>query len=326
MGSEERGLRGVAAPSPVFVVSGGGGVLGKYPIKFNISHICINDHKYIFSDIIRSIRGSLVDLGYECSVVENKFEPDAVNIAIGSTVFLYNDKDLLEFVTNHSFVLYQLEQLDPDYGLAQHVPEYMKLIESAAQVWEYSPIGLNFLRKVSLGDKTSFVPPSFHRSLESFRPAEDPDIDVLFYGSMSDRRAHVLEALRAEGVRAVSVFGLYREQLRDYIRRAKIIINMHMMPDISMLETVRLSYLLANRCFVISETSDHNPYGDGVVFVGYDQLVETCKLYLGERSDQRDAVAATGYIEFRKSDMVCDLRRAIDQLPIDRLIAERAAA
>lgn len=301
--------------------TGLGQVLSQYPIKFNIAHICIDQHKYIFSDIIRSVHGSLVDLGYECTISENSLAPDAVNIMVGSTIFLHRFPDLMEAVGKHPFVLYQLEQLDPDYGLARDLPAYAALMDAAAHIWEYSHVGLNYLRRSALGDKTSFVPPSFHRSLESFRPAEEPDIDVLFYGSMTERRIQMLDALRAEGVNVVTLFGAYGDLLRDHVRRAKIILNLHAWSGLSVLETVRLSYLLANRCFVVSEVADHNPYGDGVVYAEPDQLVETCKLYLGARADQRDAVAAAGYLAFRRSDMVTDLRRAIAELPIDRLIA-----
>lgn len=292
--------------------------MGKYPVKFNLSHISLDVHKHIFTDIIQSIRGALVDLGYECSVMENAFDGSAINIAIGSTIFLHRHRELFDSLKSRPFILYQLEQLDPQYGLTQNIPEYTELMQAATHIWEYSHVGLNYLRRGQLGEKTSFLPPSFHRSLEKFRPREDPDIDVFFYGSVSDRRAHVLETLRAEGVRAVNSFGVYGSELDEYIRRAKIILNLHMWDGLSVLETVRLSYLLANRSFVVSEHGDHNPYEDGVAFADYDNLVETCKLYLGERADQRDAIATKGYLAFRRSDMVSDLRRAIDELPMER--------
>jgi hypothetical protein len=82
---------------------------------------------------------------------------------------------------------------------------------------------------------------------------------------------------------------------------------------------MRISFALANRCFVVSEIGDHNPYGNGVVFADYDALVATCLEYLGLSADKRASIATEGYLEYRCSDLVADLRDAIQRMPIDEL-------
>jgi hypothetical protein len=70
---------------------------------------------------------------------------------------------------------------------------------------------------------------------------------------------------------------------------------------------------------VISEIGDHNPYGNGVVYADYWALVETCLEYLGPSAGKRDGIATDGYLEYRRSDLVGDLRDAIQRMPIDVL-------
>ena len=73
----------------------------------------------------------------------------------------------------------------------------------------------------------------------------DPDLDVLFFGSLNPRRIAVIESLRAAGLRAEAVFGVYGEPRDDLIARAEAILNVHYY-EAKVLEMVRLSYLLAN--------------------------------------------------------------------------------
>ena len=300
-----------AASSAIFITA-----VNKSP-PFNICCLSINEHFPIFQDTIKGLRGALNDLNYPCSVSHNALEKGAVNIVLGSAIFASRDGISVQFLQDNPFIIYQLEQCLDGYN--HPIPNYLKLLELAAHILEYSPSGLKYLNSTPLASKTSFLPPSFHRSLELFRPSDQPDIDVLFYGSFSARRNQILDDLRSKGVKAKHLFGIYGNVLHDYIRRSKIILNVHASVDFKVLETVRISFLLANRCFVISETSDHNPYGDGLVFCDYECLVDACLNYLQE-TDKRNAVAGEGYIAVRRSDMVFDLRRIFEQLPLQDFV------
>jgi hypothetical protein len=117
----------------------------------------------------------------------------------------------------------------------------------------------------------------------------------------------------------VHAFNVYGDELINYMKRAKIVINIHWANGINALETMRISYALANRCFIVSEVGDHNPYGRGVVYADYDALVATCLEYLGSSADKRASIATEGYLEYRRSDFVADLRNAIQRIPVDDL-------
>jgi hypothetical protein len=66
------------------------------------------------------------------------------------------------------------------------------------------------------------------------------------------------------------------------------------MPGFRVLKAVRLSFLLANRYFVVSETGEYNSYGDGVVFNEYDDLADASIDWLSPGAERRRAVAERG--------------------------------
>lgn len=279
----------------------------------------MNQHAHIFDDLIGSLQGALQDLGCDCSLGQNMMRVGRINILLGDLVGLWNKPNAINGLRTHPYIVYQLEQMDSQVGLAAYNPHYHQILAGAALIWDYSPANLAFLERSNLKGRARFLPPAHHRSLEQFSLAETQDIDVLFYGSPSDRRSRVIEQLRAAGVNVVALFGVYGERLNDHLRRAKIVLNVHGTENLSVLETVRLSLLLANRCFVVSEVGDYNPYGDGLVFAAYDQLAETCLGWLQRGAEARRAVAERGYAAIRRIDMAANLAREIEALPIDAL-------
>lgn len=59
---------------------------------------------------------------------------------------------------------------------------------------------------------------------------------MLFYGALAEWRLKLIGQLRAARVNAVALFGVYGEALHAHLRRAKIILNVHVMPGFRMLE------------------------------------------------------------------------------------------
>jgi len=72
---------------------------------------------------------------------------------------------------------------------------------------------------------------------------------------------------------------------------------------------MRISYLLNNGCFVVSENSAHNPLEGMIVASPYDELVETCLAKLADEAG-RVRFAEEGARLFRERPMA-DFLRAI---------------
>jgi hypothetical protein len=134
-----------------------------------------------------------------------------------------------------------------------------------------------------------------------------------FYGAPNTRRDRVIEALRHRGVQVVNAFPAYGSARDEVIARSRIVLNVHQFA-ISPLEQLRISYLLNNRCFVVSEVADCNPYGGGVVYCSYDELPDRCVEYLAPGQEaERDRIARMGYERLQAIPMRDHLRAALDR-------------
>ncbi|HVC54717.1 MAG TPA: class I SAM-dependent methyltransferase [Stellaceae bacterium] len=281
--------------------------------NFNIYHVKVNEFYRLYDDLILALSESLRDLGHSCTVKQNGFAADSINIILGSTIFASRYHSLATILQNRRYIVYQLECLDDRRGLLSEWPEYWEILQNAKVIWDYSPASTAYLKDKGI-QNVYLVPPGFHRSLESFRPRQEPDIDVLFFGSPHERRQRIIDAIETLGFGVVNLQAKFGEARNRYIARSKIVLNIHAWDGLTPLETVRLSLLLANRAFVISEDSDHNPYDDGVVYGPYEELVDLCLKYLRGPASVREQVAAQGYLAVRKLDLVGILRTTLDAM------------
>ena len=105
------------------------------------------------------------------------------------------------------------------------------------------------------------------------------------------------------------MFGAYGKERDDLIARAKVVLNVHFY-EAKVLEMVRVSYLLANRCCVLSEISSDPEEDDalstGVAFAAYDDLVARAQELVADPA-LRQRIAQRGFELMRE-------RRAIDYL------------
>jgi hypothetical protein len=95
--------------------------------------------------------------------------------------------------------------------------------------------------------------------------------------------------------------------------RAKIILNVHFY-QAKLFEIVRVSYLLANKFCVVSETGLdaelEAPFVGGVAFAGYDRLAETCRRLLADEPGRR-AIAEQGFSRMQALSQVDMLKAAL---------------
>lgn len=292
--------------------------------KFHINYVATSQTKVIYADFIQVLQSTLQDLGYECSVAENQLIPSAVNILVGSTIFASRFQSLPQALQGLVYVVYQLEQLDDEHGLLTQWPEYWQLLQNAALILDYSPTSTQYLQQKGLGAKTVHLPPGFHRGLERFGPHSeaDKDIDVLFFGSSHPRRLAIIEALKKRGLQVIHCDFMVGKPLDDLVSRSKVVLNIHAWDNIPYLETIRLAYLLANQSFVISEEADHNPYGDGIVFSPYTQIVEQTGHYLQQPDTVRRKIAQQGQQIFRSIELAPLLEKLLAQTSLSSLVFE----
>lgn len=196
---------------------------------------------------------------------------------------LYIILGMNDFISNiipNNYIVYQFEQTTDKETSKWFGETYLRYLKNALEVWDYSLVNYQNLQKMGI-DKVKYVPLQYAKSIESITqlPPIEKSIDVLFYGSMNDRRTKIISGLLGKGLNVVVKSNLWQEERKELISKSKIIVNIHYY-DHNILETSRISYLLSNNCMVVSETGDdpvldkwHNQY---IKLVPYDNLVTEC--------------------------------------------------
>jgi hypothetical protein len=116
--------------------------------------------------------------------------------------------------------------------------------------------------------------------------------DVLFYGSINERRRAVLEDLRARGLRVLSSpMGVYGTSRNAWIVRSKNVSNIHLR-ERQVFEIARVSYLLANKRVVVYERrpdpTEERDLESGIAFANYDELADRCLELLDDERARRE--------------------------------------
>jgi hypothetical protein len=259
-------------------------------------HICIlaaenNPHSACFMEVAILLKSSLISLGMHCDVGINKLLPDRTNILLGSNILTFDS-----FSFSGEYIVYQLEQLSDKEGW--YSESMKKLLANASAVWDYSLQNIDFLH--AKGIKALYLPLGYSKSLEVIPKNMDKDVPILFYGSINERRRNILGTLlKNENIKLQTIFSVYGNARDALIARSKILLNIHYYTT-NIFEAVRVSYLLNNRCFVISEESPVYPYtGVDMCLVPYDGLIESCLYYL-EHPDKMEEKRELTYNQFKE--------------------------
>jgi len=224
----------------------------------------------VFREILFLLRNSLRDLGHTVEIVPNQLHPVKTNILIGYHLLQWG-----EYLAKVDYIPFQFEQLDTKEGWFSDT--ILAILKGASQVWDYSSINIEFLRQQ--GVTAQHVPIGYHPDLAVVPKAEEKDIDVLFYGSVNDRRKELMERL-ARKCNAQFIAGAFAQERDELIARSKIVLNLHYYQT-KIMESVRIAHLLNNGVFVISEDSADDAFpGVDLITAPYDEIEELCLEYL----------------------------------------------
>lgn len=262
-------------------------------------------HSRAFNEVAECLRAAFVELGHEASIVYSSFECQGRTVVLGA--HLLNSIPAPDIPMD--LIIWNLEQIFP--GSPWLTNEYVELLRGGheefnfnstnrkLEVWDYSQSNIDELKK--LGIEAKLMPVGYMPCLTRIENVPNPDIDVLFVGSLNERRQKILDDLHSAGLKvlhAVNCYGLKRDSL---IARAKIVLNVHFYES-RVFEIVRCSYLMANRKCVVSES--------GEVSVPYDSIVSTCVDLVGN-DFRREEMAQMGFESFSKEKQSVFLKEAL---------------
>lgn len=258
-------------------------------MKFNICIIQPKDyiHSMAFWELAELLLYSLKDLNHHAIIQFNKVDTDCKNILIG---FHLLDIKYASQLPKDS-VLINAEQFLGGTPWNENILQWIRSFE----VWDYSTQNIDCFKDIGLKN-TKYLQLGYQKELSRIHKNSTQDIDVLFYGSINDRRARVLESLKGSGLNVHTSFGVYGKARDDLIARSKLVLNLHYY-DSEIFEVVRVFYLLANSIPVVGEinpsTVVSDVYKNAVYGAPYQDLVKAC-LRLVNDQVARDLQAKKG--------------------------------
>ena len=242
-------------------------------MKYNICIIAPSGyiHHRAFDELSQLIHYSLLEIGFDSIVQQNKAESDRRNIVLG--FHLLDLKYLHQLPPNT--ILLNTEQIADQNGPWNNVIiHWAKYFE----MWDYSPLNISRFQDLGISD-VRLLRIGYQKELEKIPKAITQDIDVLFYGSINERRQKILEELRDSHLNVKSVFGVYGDERDELIARSKVVLNLHYYHS-KIFEIVRIFYLLINSKAVVAEigngTFKDEICSAGVFAAGYNELTEAC--------------------------------------------------
>ena len=228
-------------------------------------------HSYAFLELGELIYFSLKELGFDASLVFNLIEPNAKNILIGCHLL---DPVNIKQIPKSTIIL-NTEQIYND------TTEWNKNIfawVSNFEVWDYSLRNIDRLNSIGVNN-TKLLKIGFQPELARLIQSTNKDVDVLFYGSVNERRLAILQKLEKEGLIVKTLFGIYGKERDKWIERSKLVLNHHFYNS-EIFETVRVFYLLTNSIAVVGEANDSTSidsmYKRAISAAKYDDLVARC--------------------------------------------------
>ncbi len=230
-------------------------------------------HHHAFDDVAFALHAALVRLGRDAVLLRGTFERGRQHIVLGMNEMVHHPPGTV--VPPPDSVLYNLEQVFPGspYWTAASLDLYRR-----HRVWDYS--AQNLLQFAAWGIVGDHLPIGFVPELRRIPMHNSKEVDVLCVGILNPARQKVIDDIRSYGISVETQSALYGAERDERYSRARIVLNLHYY-EAAIFEQVRVSYLLANGVFVISEHSrdveEELPYADAVLFAPYDAIARVVR-------------------------------------------------
>lgn len=195
-------------------------------------------------------------------------------------------KDKLLKMRKNKYILYQLEQINNINKYKKNINNELEyFMKNALYVLEYN---MNNYKNLKGEINKMFVGVPIVKN-KSIIPVKD--IDILFYGNINNYRKNILKNLsQVYNIKIVEkTFG---DELRYYIMRSKLILNIHYYED-ALLEICRIHEAIPYKCKIISEICKDDlklceEYKDFCLFVEFDNM-EDVIIKINEELDKYDS-------------------------------------
>lgn len=264
-----------------------------------VKHLIFKENAICLKEIIKKE-------GYHCELTDEFIDND------DNFYIIFGSHDIIDKFPK-KYIIYQLEQSNVGYvnkenkyidkNITTFNQKYINQLQGSFEVWDYSKENIKFFDKINTKldkkIKCKYVPLCYSSYLSQFNNYKhiEKNIDVLFFGFINKRREKIINKLKSKNINIEVYSDLIGEEKIKKILSSKIVLNIHFHEN-SLLETHRINFLLANKCFVISEHSrdnfEDNNYKNKIIFCNYNNVVNECLQWL-KKDEIRQRVAIEGY-------------------------------
>ena len=229
---------------------------------------------FVYSDVAYYLLNALQANGMPARLSHNPVDDDGqINIIIGVGDAVM--KTVNQLTSKHN-IIFNVERLEQNSNIVNEA--YLNWLKNQI-VFDANSANVAYLKGVNGSSQVAFEIPLATSEAMSYFP-EMPNtggVDVLFFGSMSGRRAVVIENLRNSGLNVEVVSGAYGRELTPAIKRAKLILHVHhsentTFPFMRFMQAIPCGIPILCENSTMSASSDWR--SSGITFAPYDKLVE----------------------------------------------------
>ena len=252
---------------------------------------------FVFSDVSYYLYKSLQSSGANVRHIHKPIDDDSqINIVIGAGQSMM---DTINQLTSKHNIAFNFEQLASSSVIVNE--GYLKWLKDRV-VFDYHSKNVEFLNEFNGGAQNTFeIPLSTSAELNYFPDTPNTgEVDVLFFGLMSERRAHIIEQFRGAGLSVELVEGAYGRELTPAIKRAKLVLHVHyyetaLFPFMRFMQAIPCGIPILCENSIMSANS--NWEASGIFFTSYENLVESAIAIIAKDQSERN-VSAGRLLEF----------------------------
>ena len=186
-------------------------------------------------------------------------------------------------------------------------------------ILEYNPLNVHFYNNNFTNLKYCYIPLLYTNYLEQIYephklniPRNKRTIDVLYLGSLNDRREKMIKRIRVKYNLVQVQFITDIKQYVELIENSKMVINIFSKEDNKPFDYYRLSLLYANKVLVLNEKMQHidvsideipAKMSDVMINVEYDELPNEIDNYMNKPEQDICELTENTYEIFKQFDM-----------------------
>jgi hypothetical protein len=188
-------------------------------------------------------------------------------------------------------------------------------------IWDFSSTNIREIKKTYTNIKTYYLPLLYNPYLELYYKQtitrsieyQNKEIDILFMGTMNNRRQKILDELKKSYKVKIIVIEdrLSNREIFDLIENSKLVLNLFYY-EVFVFDYYRNTLLLSNNVLMVSETpynidtiSEPNlkDFETNLLVSNYDNIINTVKKTLEQTPEEINRIKNKTYQWFKKHDM-----------------------